>query len=473
MRRKINVWTNIDWFTVILYVALVFIGWLTIYSALYNEEHQSIFDFSQRYGKQLLWISAAFLIAILIMVIDSNFFSFFAYGFYVILIILLIAVLFFGEETHGTKAWLRIGSVRFQPAEFAKIATALTIAKYLSGFNIKLNELKTYFRVTGLILLPLVLIFIQDAGTALVFVTFILPLYREGLSSAVLLLGVYFIILFVLSFLIDKLILALGAIFLAHLVFLFIQRNLKMTLTSLFIFIGIAAIFLGINEFTALNIKYLYVILGGFLLSSLFYLVLAYYYKISKVPLYLLFVIASIGFTYSIDFIFDNFLQPHQQRRIVQIIGLEESPQGAGYNVNQSVIAIGSGGFSGKGYLKGTQTKFDFVPEQSTDFIFSTIGEEFGFVGSFILIVLFVILLLRLLFLAERQRSFFSRIYGYGVISVFLFHFTVNIGMAIGLVPVIGIPLPFISYGGSSLWAFTMMLFIFIRLDVSRLKVLR
>jgi len=473
MRRKINVWTNIDWFTVILYVVLVFIGWLTIYSALYNEEHQSIFDFSQRYGKQLLWISAAFLIAILIMVIDSNFFSFFAYGFYVLVIILLIAVLFVGEEIHGSKAWLRIGSVRFQPAEFAKIATALTIAKYLSSFNIKLNEFKTYLKVTGLILLPLALIFIQDAGTALVFVAFILPLYREGLSSAVLLLGVYLILLFVLSFLIDKLILALGAILLAHLVFLFIQRNFKMMLASLFIFIGIAAIFLGIDEFTNLNIEYIYIILGGFLLSSIIYLVAAYYYKISKVPLYILFVFFSIAFTYSIDFVFDSFLQPHQQKRIVQLMGIEDSPQGAGYNVNQSIIAIGSGGFSGKGYLKGTQTKYDFVPEQSTDFIFSTIGEEFGFVGSFIIIVLFVILLLRLVFLAERQRSFFSRIYGYGVISVLLFHFTINIGMTIGLVPVIGIPLPFISYGGSSLWAFTMMLFIFIRLDVSRLKVLR
>ncbi|MGM0496321.1 MAG: rod shape-determining protein RodA [Bacteroidota bacterium] len=473
MRRKINVWTNIDWFTVILYVILVFIGWLTIYSALYNEEHKSVFDLSQRYGKQFLWISAAFLLAILIMVIDSNFFSFFAYGFYVLVIILLIAVLFFGEETQGSKAWLRIGNVKFQPAEFAKVATALTIAKYLSGFNVKLNVLKTYFRVAMLILLPMALVFIHDAGTALVFVAFLLPLYREGLSSAVLLLGVYFIILFILSFLVEKIILTLGAIFIVHLIFLFIQRNIKQTLVSLLIFIGISGLFLGINQLSGFSIDYIYIILGGFIGSSIFYLILSYYHKISKVPLYILFVFASITFTYSIDFAFDSFLQPHQQRRIVQIMGLEDSPQGAGYNVNQSVIAIGSGGFSGKGYLKGTQTKYDFVPEQSTDFIFSTIGEEFGFVGSSILIILFVTLLLRLIFLAERQRSFFSRIYGYGVISVFLFHFIINIGMTIGLAPVIGIPLPFISYGGSSLWAFTVMLFIFIRLDVSRLKVLR
>ena len=473
MRRKINVWTNIDWFTVTLYVVLVFIGWLTVYSALYNEEQHSIFNLSQRYGKQFLWISAAFLLAILIMVIDSNFFSFFAYGFYVIMIVLLIAVLLFGEEIHGSQAWLRIGNIRFQPAEFAKIATALAIAKYLSGFNVKLNASKTYIKVAGLILLPLALIFIQDAGTALVFIAFLLPLYREGLSSAVLLLGVYLIILFILYFFVEKILLALGAIFIAHLIFLLIKRNLKQTLAALFIFIGISAFFLGINEFTVLNIDYIYIILGGFLGASIFYLIFSYYYKISRVPLYLLFVFASIAFTYSIDFVFESFLQPHQQKRIVQIIGLEDSPQGAGYNVNQSVIAIGSGGFSGKGYLKGTQTKYDFVPEQSTDFIFSTIGEEFGFVGSFILIVLFVILFLRLLFLAERQRSLFSRIYGYGVLSVLLFHFTINIGMTIGLVPVIGIPLPFISYGGSSLWAFTLMLFIFIRLDVSRLKVLR
>jgi rod shape determining protein RodA len=473
MRRKINVWTNIDWFTVILYVVFVLIGWLTIYSAVYNEEHSSILDLSQRYGKQLLWISAAFILAILIMIIDSNFFSFFAYGFYVIMIVLLIAVLFFGVEVHGSKAWLSFGNIRFQPAEFAKIATVLAIARYLSAFNVNLNSAKSYLKVAGLILLPFGLIFVQDAGTAIVFLALLLPLYREGLSSAILLLGLYVIILFVFSFWLDKFILAFSAVLIAHLTFLVVQKSLKKTLFALFVFIAFTGLIWGINEIAGFNFAKIYLIIGGFLGASIIYLILAYWHKISKVPLYILFVLGSIAFTYSIDYVLNNFLEPHQRERIVQVIGLEESPQGAGYNVNQSIIAIGSGGFSGKGYLKGTQTKFDFVPEQSTDFIFSTIGEEWGFVGSFVLILLFVILLLRLVFLAERQRSVFSRIYGYGVVSILFFHFLINIGMTIGLVPVIGIPLPFISYGGSSLWAFTVLLFIFIRLDVSRLKVLR
>jgi len=473
MRRKINVWTNIDWFTVILYVVFVIMGWLNIYSAVYNEEHQSIFDLSQRYGKQLLWIGAAFLLAVLIMIIDSNFYSFFAYGFYIIMIILLIAVLFFGEEIHGSRAWLKFGSVRFQPAEFAKIATALSISRYLSAFNVQLNSTNGYLRVAGLILLPFGLIFIQDAGSALVFFAFLLPLYREGLSSAVLLLGLYIIILFILSFLLDKLLLALGSIILVHFIFFYFTRNLRHTILALLIFVVSTGMLWGINELIPNDFAILYIILGGFLIASIFYLIFSYWYKISRIPLLIVFVIGSIGFTYSVDYVFDNFLQPHQQRRIVQILGVEDSPHGAGYNVNQSKIAIGSGGFSGKGYLKGTQTKYDFVPEQSTDFIFSTIGEEWGFIGSFVIIFLYMTLLLRLLFLAERQRSHFSRIYGYSVLSILFIHFMINIGMTIGLVPVIGIPLPFISYGGSSLWAFTILLFIFIRLDVSRLKVLR
>lgn len=473
MKRKINVWANIDWFTVILYALFVIMGWLNIYSAVYNEEHQSIFDLSQRYGKQMLWIIAAFVLAILIMIIDSNFYSFFAYGLYIIMIILLIAVLFLGEEIHGSRAWLQFGSIRFQPAEFAKIATALAIARYMSSFNVKLNTYKSYLRVIGIILLPFALIFLQDAGTALIFAAFLLPLYREGLSAAVLLLGVYVIVLFVLSFMFEKIFIAAGTILLAHAIFLFLTKQFKPPLISLLIFIGATGLFWGIHEIASLQFPLIYILLAGLVASGIIYVILSYWYKIKHVYFLLLFVFGSIAFTYSVDYVFDNFLQPHQRLRIVQIMGIEESPQGAGYNVNQSKIAIGSGGFSGKGYLQGTQTKFDFVPEQSTDFIFSTIGEEWGFIGSFFIIGMFVTLLLRLLVLAERQRSRFSRIYGYGVIAILFFHFAINIGMTIGLVPVIGIPLPFISYGGSSLWAFTILLFIFIRLDVSRLKVLR
>jgi rod shape determining protein RodA len=473
MRRKIDIWTNIDWFTVILYLILVLLGWINIYSAVYNEEHQSIFDFSQRYGKQLIWISAALFVAIIVMIIDSNFYSFFAYGIYFFVLLLLIAVLLFGKEIHGSRAWLEIGSVRFQPAEFAKIATALVLARYLSTFNVKLNKFRSYLRVVLIILAPFALIFIQDAGTALVFAAFLIPLYREGLSAAVLLLGLYVVLLFTLSFVFEKIYLVIGTILLAHLIALYLYRRLKYVLVALAFIIGFFGLLLLLNYLFKWDISLFYLLIGSLIPTAVILLIFAYWYKIRYVLVLFLFIFGSTGFTYSVDYVFNNFLEPHQQTRINHILGIEESPHGAGYNVNQSKIAIGSGGFWGKGFLQGTQTKFDFVPEQSTDFIFSTIGEEWGFVGSLVLIGIFVTFLLRIIYLAERQRSTFSRIYGYSVFSVFFIHFLINIGMTIGLVPVIGIPLPFISYGGSSLWSFTILLFIFLKLDVSRLRVLR
>lgn len=473
MRRRIDIWSNLDWFTVMLYLMMIFIGLLNIYSAVYNEEHKSLFDFSQRYGKQLVWIVAAIVLSVIIIMIDSNFFSFFSYTLYGIVIFLLITVLFIGTEIHGTRAWFAFGNIRFQPAEFAKITTALAIAKYLSSFNVKLNTYKTYLRIALIILIPFVLIFIQDAGTAIVFLAFLIPLYREGLSSAVMLLGLYIIILFVLSFIVDKIFLAMGTILIAHLILWFMHKRFKYVFYSLVIFLITTGLLWLIHEVSHWDFPFFYIFISGFLLASIFYFIFAYWYKISRVFILFIFVLGTIGFTYSVDYVFSNFLKSHQQTRIKQIIGLESSLKGAGYNVNQSKIAIGSGGLTGKGYLKGTQTKFDFVPEQSTDFIFSTIGEEWGFIGSFIIIALFVTFLLRLIYLAERQRSPFSRIFGYGVFSVFMVHFVINIGMTIGLFPVIGIPLPFISYGGSSLWAFTILLFVFLKLDVSRLKELR
>src|SRR6056297_99489 len=474
MKRRINVWTNIDWLTVVLYVILVFLGWINIYSAVYNEEHQSILDFSQRYGKQLLWISAASLIAILIMIIDSNFYSFFAYFLHFAVLFLLVVVTLFGTEIHGSRAWLEFGNVRFQPAEFAKITTALALARYLSSHDITLNRLKIYLWLAVIILLPMAIILLQnDTGTALVFTAFVLVLYRQGLSLGVLLFGVYVIALFILTLILDKLFVMFGTLGLALIVLWILNKRFKYVWVSAGILLISGGLFYGANYAFHLNVPLYFVILGSLVFSSIFYIILAYWYKVPRVLLLLLLLFGSIGVTYSVDHVFSNFLRPHQQTRINQLLGLESDPLGAGYNVNQSKIAIGSGGLTGKGFLNGTQTKYDFVPEQSTDFIFCTIGEEWGFVGSFVMISLFIILLLRLLFLAERQRSTFSRIYGYGVISVLFFHFVINIGMTIGLVPVIGIPLPFISYGGSSLWAFTILLFIFIRLDASRLEVLR
>ena len=474
MKRKINVINHIDWFTVLIYLVLVVIGWINIYSAVYNEEHQQIFDFTQRYGKQMIWICAAFFIAFLVMVIDSNFYSFFAYFLHFVVLILLIAVLLFGKEIHGARAWFELGNVRFQPAEFAKITTSLALARYLSSFNVVLNRLKSYITVALIVLAPAFVVLLQgDTGSALVFFSFIFVLYRQGLSLSVLILGVYVITLFILALLLEKLTIIFGSVGIALLLLWFVGKKFRYVLVSALVLLVAGGILYLANRVFQLHIPIYYIILGSLIISSLCYLIISYWYKIPKFYLVLLFAFGSIGLTYSVDHVFNRFLEPHQQKRISQLLGLESDPLGAGYNVNQSKIAIGSGGLTGKGFLNGTQTKYDFVPEQSTDFIFCTIGEEWGFVGSFVLIGLFVMLFLRLIMIAERQKSLFSRIYGYGVISVIFFHFLVNIGMTIGLVPVIGIPLPFISYGGSSLWAFTILLFVFLRLDVSRLKEFR
>ncbi len=419
MRGQKHILQNIDWITVILYLIIVLVGWVSIYAAVYNEEHSSILDMTQNYGKQLMWIGTSIVLALVILMIDAKFFSTFSYLIYFLTIMLLIGVLLFGKEIAGSKSWFQVGSFSLQPAELAKFATALALAKYLSGIDKDFSRFKTKIVAAFIIVFPALLILLQhDTGSALVYTSFILVLYREGLSGNLLVLGLIVAILFVVTLLINK-----------------------------FIVIGtIAAIFILVYFLNKTIKKRVFLLIGAFILTSMYVL--------------------------SVDYVFENVLEQHQKKRINVLLGIETDIRGAGYNVHQSKIAIGSGGFSGKGFLKGTQTKFDFVPEQSTDFIFCTIGEEWGFVGSFILIVLFLALLIRLIFLAERQRSKFSRIYGYGVASVLFFHFTINLGMTIGLFPVIGIPLPYISYGGSSLWGFTILLFIFIKQDSERLELL-
>lgn len=419
MRERRGILHNIDWITVMLFLLLAFIGWINIYSAVYNEEFSSIFDFSQRYGKQLIWIFAAIGLAFVIMIIDASFFSTFAYFIYGISILSLIAVLFVGTEIAGSKSWFQFGSVAIQPAEFAKFATCLALAKYLSTFNVSLSRLRTMLRAALIILLPAGLVLLQnDTGSALVYAVFILVLFREGLTGNILLIGVVVAILFVATLLLDKIYIIAILVFLAVVLFYFMKRsraNILVLITT---------------------------------------------------------VLISTAFVYSVDYAFENILETHQKKRIDVLLGKDLDLRGAGYNVHQSKIAIGSGGFTGKGFLKGTQTKYDFVPEQDTDFIFCTIGEEWGYLGSLVMIILYMVLLFRLVKLAERQRSNFSRIYGYGVASIIFFHFMVNIGMTIGLLPVIGIPLPLISYGGSSLWAFSILLFILIRQDASRIELL-
>lgn len=432
MRRTNSLIDNIDWFLVSLYFILMVFGWLNIYAAVYNEEFQSIFDTSQRYGKQLLWIGTSTLIASIILFIDERFFSTFGYLIYGIIILLLIVVIVIGAETKGATSWFAIGGFKIQPSEFSKFATNLALAKYLSTINIKMDNLKTKLSAIGIIGLPAVLILLQnDTGSALVYGAFVFVLYREGLSGNILLIGLASATLFVLTLLVQSTEVSIG----------------ESAINGTFILMGVILLLLSLFFYFNRKRKGLLVLLIGVF-------------------------IASIGLIQSVNYVFSEVLEPHQSKRINVLLGLESDPHGAGYNVNQSLIAIGSGGFAGKGYLEGTQTKYDFVPEQSTDFIFCTIGEEWGFIGSFFLIVLFMTFLLRILFLCSRQRSAFARIYGYGVASIFFFHFAINIGMTIGLAPVIGIPLPFFSYGGSSLWGFTILLFVFVKMDADRLEVL-
>ena len=416
MRTEKGIFYNIDWGLVLIYFLLVSIGLINIYAAVYNEEHGSILDFSQRYGKQVIWISSSFTLAIFILMIDPKLFSAFSFVFYGASMLLLIAVLLIGKTVSGSKSWIDLGGFDLQPSEFAKIAVNLAVAKYLSALNIRMEDMRTKITTMAIIGFPALLILLQDdTGSALVFSAFIFVLYREGLSGNILIILALIIVLFVVTLMVNKFVIV-GLLFIAALFwFTMIKKNRKDIIT----------------------------LIGLFMLVA--------------------------GFVMAVDYVFNNVLEAHQQERINVLIGKEVDLKGAGYNVNQSKIAIGSGRFIGKGFLHGTQTKFNFVPEQSTDFIFCTVGEEYGFV---IVIGLFIGLFYRLLNAAERQRSAFARIYGYGVASILFIHFVINIGMTLGLAPVIGIPLPFFSYGGSSLWAFTILLFIFVKMDAYRLQLL-
>lgn len=470
MPRRNSVWANIDWFTILIYLVLVLVGWINIYASVYDAEHQSILDVSQRYGKQLIWIGAAIALAFLILFIETNFYIFFSYIIYAVVISLLILVLFFGTEINASKSWFTIGGLSIQPAEFGKFATALALAKYMSSFGFKLQRFKTLLVIAVIIFLPAVLILLQnDTGSALVYFAFVLVLYREGLSGVVLFFGLLIALLFVLSMVLAGPVFYALLIGAALIVFLALNTALKQFIIVVAILLLSFITVYSVNFFTGNDFDLTLVIAGSSILGGIIVLVYSLSKRYKNYALVALVFSGSVLFSVSVNYTFDNVLEPYQQARINELLGIESDPQGAGYNVNQSKIAIGSGGLWGKGFLNGTQTKFNFVPEQSTDFIFCTIGEEWGFAGTFLTVILFMVLLSRLVILAERQRSGFSRIYGYSVASIIFFHFMVNIGMTIGFMPVIGIPLPFISYGGSSLWAFTILLFIFIRLDASRL----
>ncbi|RYG18602.1 MAG: rod shape-determining protein RodA [Chitinophagaceae bacterium] len=407
---------NVDWITILLYMALCAIGFISIYATVYNPENTGGFNFNANYGRQLIFIGTGLILGFSILLLDAKFFSVFAPIIYGATMVLLVLVLVIGNSVGGNQAWISIGSFKIQPSEFAKFGTALLIARYISSFNVKLNTLKPILICAAIIILPMFLIMLQpDAGSTLVFLSFMFPLYREGLPGYLLIIFWGAVLLFILNLFLPPVTLILAIATVGGL-FIYNSRKRQQQI------IRIAII-------TVVAIAYLFV---------------------AKV-------------------IFNNVLQKHQRDRIELILGLKSDAKGTGYNVIQSKIAIGAGQVTGRGFLQGTQTKLRYVPAQSTDFIFSTIGEEWGFVGSFIVIGLFAFLLLRIVNLAERQRSAFSRVYGYSIACILFFHLFINIGMAVGLMPVIGIPLPFISYGGSSLWSFTVLLFIFLKLDSNRM----
>ena len=460
-----------DWITVGLYLVLIFMGWFNIYAAVYNVEHQSILDTTQQYGKQLIWIGAALTLAIVIMVIETNFYVFFSYIIYGVTVFLLMLVLLIGKEINGAKSWFAIGGVLLQPAEFAKFATGLALARYMSTFDFNLKKIKSIAIIGLIIFMPATFILLQnDTGSALVYFSFVLVLFREGLSGLFLFLGTLVAVLFIFALILPNMTLILVLLAVVLIMYLILNPKLNQFVRAAAMLAGGIALTFLLNLIIGTDRELADVLMAGSVLGALVILGYSLQKRFGNYIIISLFFVGSVLFTITVDYAFDNFLEPHQQVRINELLGIESNPYGAGYHVNQSKIAIGSGGAWGKGYLKGTQTKYDFVPEQSTDFIFCTVGEEWGFAGTFTVIALFIALFIRLVWLAERQRSVFSRIYGYSVAVILFFHFAVNIGMTIGIMPVIGIPLPFFSYGGSSLWSFTILLFIFIRLDASRLE---
>ena len=471
--RSNNLLANIDWVSILLYLLLVLIGWLNIYAAVYDENHSSIFDISQKYGKQLSWIGAAFVLAFLVLLTDSKFFTTFSMVIYGIMIFLLIAVLFFGTETKGARSWFEVGDFRIQPAEFAKFATNLAIAYVMSRHNFKVMRFSSLLTIGLILALPSGLIILQnDTGSALVYSSFILVLFREGLHGSILLLCFVAAAIFIMALLYSPFTVLLVIIGGTLIAFYYYRHDIR-ELFQIILFIGCGfGLFVLIKWMFNLLISDYYMLLTVYVITSITAIYPIYKRKMKNMITLLLISWLCVGAAPSVNYAFDH-LQPHQQDRINELLGIKVDPKGTGYNVTQSKIAIGSGGLLGKGFLQGTQTKLNFVPEQSTDFIFCTVGEEWGFVGSTFIIVLLAVFILRIIKLAERQRSSFSRIYGYGVASILFFHVAVNIGMTIGMAPVIGIPLPFFSYGGSSLWSFTILIFIFLRLDANRLQVFR
>jgi rod shape determining protein RodA len=473
VKRSVNIWNGIDKTTIVLFLLLVIMGWINIYAAVYNEEHSGLIDLSQRYGKQFLWIVASLVLAVFIVIIDNRFYFFFSWFIYGACMFLLLLVIIFGKEINGAKSWFEFAGFSLQPSEIAKFGTALALASYLNTKHQDLTRFAVMIPASGVILFPALLTLLQpDFGSAVVYLSLFIVLFREGMSPYIFVSGVLMAVLFFLTLLTNNLYLTIALVAIAVVLVWFVTRKWKLVLTGSAIFLIIAGIVFLLDKYVIKSIGNEMVLFISVILAGVLYALYIYNKRAISLLIIYLFLVGSIIFVNSVDYTFNNLLPAHQKDRVNILLGLKSDPHGTGYNVNQSIISIGSGGFLGKGFLQGTQTKFKFVPKQSSDFIFCTIGEEWGFLGSSIVIGIYLFLLLRLIKLAERQRSSFSRIYGYCVVSILFTHVFLNIGMAVGLVPVIGIPLPFLSYGGSSLWGFTILLFIFLRLDASRTEYL-
>ena len=476
-----SLWRSVDWLTIIVYVLMVTFGWLSICGASYEYDTTGLFDPAGRPGSQLIWIGTALVLSFVILMLERDIYETFAYFIYGLVILLLIATIFLAPDIKGSRSWLVLGPVRLQPAEFAKFATALALARLMNSYNFNLFTLRNFTLVLSIILLPMALVLMQkETGSALVFLAFALMLYREGMSGYLLLSAVCAVTFFVTVMKFDDTLLGItpaGQLIVSSLTLMItmllvsgLRRHDRLSL-RLILYGLVAALLAAIIASLYLPVNFAWVLVGVILASALLLVVQAIIKFSWRYALIALFALSSVAFMLSVDYVFNDLLEPHQQQRIRVSLGLEDDPGGSGYNVNQSKIAIGSGGLSGKGFLNGTQTKLKYVPEQDTDFIFCTVGEEFGFIGSLVVLALFGTMIIRLIALSERQDTLFGRVYGYSVASILLFHLVINVGMVLGLTPVIGIPLPFFSYGGSSLWGFTILLFIFLRIDASRKEV--
>lgn len=479
--RKDSIWKAVDWWTIGLYLILLVCGWFSVCGASYDYGEPNFLDFGTRAGKQLMWMGCSLCLGFVLLMLEDKFYDTYAYLIYGILLLLLFGTIFNPHEIKGSRSWIVLGPVSLQPAEFAKFATALALAKFMGEYTFSMKRKKHMLAALGIILLPMVLIVLQkETGSALVYLSFFLVLYREGMTGSILFAGICAVVYFIVGVRFSADLMpdettpwgafsVWGLIVLLSGLLFYSYAKLHRRFACYILGVSGGVILLAVL-FSCYVIPFNVVIVEMVLAAAIVLYLLYLYYRerLANYMYILVFTVGSAVFFYSIDYVFNNVLGAHQKIRIEVLLGITDDPAGAGYNVNQSKIAIGSGGFWGKGFLNGTQTKLKYVPEQDTDFIFCTVGEEQGFFGSALVLLLFTAFILRLMVLSERQTSRFGRVYGYCVLSIFFFHLFINIGMVLGVTPVIGIPLPFFSYGGSSLWGFTILLFVFLRIDAGR-----